>query len=89
MHFIHVFIGVLFRGLLLLFRNHDEILVVNLMLRHQLASLMIQRKKAQLDYVDRVLFVQIKQVWEKWKNALVVVKPETVIRWERARFQKY
>jgi transposase InsO family protein len=31
----------------------------------------------------------VKQVWEKWKNALVVVKPETVIRWERNRFRKY
>jgi hypothetical protein len=28
-------------------------------------------------------------VWTDWANALIIVKPETVIRWHRAGFKQY
>ena len=33
--------------------------------------------------------VALKESWGKWKYALLVVKPETVIHWQKRRFKKY
>lgn len=56
---------------------HAEILA----LRHQL--LVLQRtnreRKLRLDGADRVLWVGLAQLWGKWRSALLIIKPETVI----------
>ena len=31
----------------------------------------------------------LKQSWSKWIGTLVIVKPETVIDWQRRRFKKH
>jgi hypothetical protein len=28
-------------------------------------------------------------VWRNWRKALVVVGPDTVVRWQRERFRRY
>ena len=35
---------------------------------------------------DRVLWTWLSRVWSDWREALVIVKPETVIAWRRRRF---
>ena len=37
----------------------------------------------------RSLLVALKRVWPKWKEALIIVKPETVVYWQQKRFKKY
>src|SRR5436309_15430245 len=52
-----------------------------LALRHQL--LVLQRSnrghKLRLGWADRVLWVWLSRLWNDWRSALLLVKPETVI----------
>ena len=61
-----------------------------LALRHQLAVLQRrQNKRVSLRVADRLLWVMLSRVWVQWRSALVIVKPETVIGWQRKGFQLY
>jgi putative transposase len=65
---------------------HIEILA----LRHQLAVLQrLTKKRPRLRTVDRLLWVMLSRVWSQWRSALVIVKPETVIGWQRKGFRWY
>src|SRR5712692_342907 len=60
-------------------------------LRHQL--LVLQRSsrghKLRLRWADRVLWVSLSRLWNNWRSALLLVKPETVIAWHRKGFCLY
>src|SRR6266576_315604 len=62
-----------------------------LALRHQL--LVLQRSsrlhKLRLYWADRVLWVWLSRLWNDWRSALLLVKPETVIAWHRKGFRRY
>src|SRR5256886_9027353 len=62
-----------------------------LALRHQL--LVLQRSnrghKLRLGWADRVLWVWLSRLWNDWRSALLIVKPETVIAWHRRGFRLY
>jgi hypothetical protein len=60
-----------------------------LALRHQLAVLQRQKKRVSLRVADRLLWVLLSRIWNQWRSALVVVKPETVIAWHRKGFRLY
>lgn len=60
-----------------------------LALRHQLAVLQRQKKRARLRATDRLLWVVISRLWKQWPSALLIVKPETVIGWHRKGFRLY
>ena len=61
-----------------------------LLLRHQLAVLQRRtNKRPSLRTVDRLLWVVLSRVWAQWRSALVIVKPETVIAWQRKGFRLY
>jgi putative transposase len=66
---------------------HAEILA----LRHQL--LVLQRsnrsRKLHLGIADRLLWAWLSQLWNGWRSALVIAKPETVIAWHRRGFRLY
>src|SRR5262245_33095960 len=38
---------------------------------------------------DRLFWVLLSQLWSNWQSVLVIVKPETVIRWHRQGFKYY
>ena len=57
-----------------------------LALRHQLAVLQRQKKHVSLRAEDRLLWVLLSRIWQQWRSALVVVKPETVIAWTEKGF---
>jgi putative transposase len=51
-----------------------------LALRHQLQVLKRSRpQRLRLAQMDRLLWVWLSRVWNEWRAALVIVKPETVI----------
>ena len=58
-----------------------------LALRHQIHVLERSRSpRVGLSRADRLLWVWLSRVWNEWRGALVIVKPETVITWHRRGF---
>jgi hypothetical protein len=39
--------------------------------------------------VDKIFWVFARRFWGAWKQSLVLVNPETVVRWHRADFRPY
>jgi len=72
-----------------LFKSKSNLLFENMALRQQLSIFLIKKTKPRLTDLDRSYWVALKQVWEKWTGSLVIVKPETVIDWQRRRFKKH
>jgi len=71
------------------FRTRREQAIVELALRHQLATYAQARARPRLTALDRAFWVALHQLWPRWKEVLVIVKPETVVRWHRKRFRLY
>jgi putative transposase len=73
------------------FRARALLLAEILALRHQLLILRrsSQGHKLRLRWTDRVLWVWLSRLWNDWRSALLIVKPETVIAWHRRGFQFY
>jgi putative transposase len=72
------------------FRSRLALQAEILALRHQLNVL--QRStdaRRKLRSSDRVLWVWLSRLWPNWRSALLIVKPETVIRWHRHGFRLY
>jgi putative transposase len=61
-----------------------------LALRHQLHVLnRSRRQRLQLTPADRMLWVWLSNVWNGWRAAVVIVKPETVLDWHRRGFRLF
>ncbi len=61
-----------------------------LALRHRL--LVVHRRRAsrpRLNLIDRLIWIWLYRVWPSCLDALVIVKPETVVRWHRTGFCHY
>jgi len=61
----------------------------NLALRQQLGVLGRSVKRPRLRKRDRVFWVWLSRLWSGWRSCLIIVKPETVIRWHREGFRLY
>jgi transposase InsO family protein len=48
-----------------------------------------RRPRPILGLVDKLFWVVARRVWSGWKQSLIVVTPETVVRWHRAGFRLY
>jgi len=79
----------LLRCFLALFRSREEQAIVELALRQQLAVYAQKRPRPKLSPLDRAFWVAASRLWPRWKNHLVVVRPETVVRWHRNGFRRY
>ena len=75
------------RSIHALFRSREEQAIVELVLRRQLAVYAQKRPRPRLSVLDRAFWVALSRLWPRWKQHLVVVRPETVIRWHRDRFR--
>jgi hypothetical protein len=60
-----------------------------LALRQQLAILNRTAARPQLRHRDRLFWIVLSKLWKDWRAALVVVKPDTVVKWHRQGFQLY
>ena len=76
-------ISSLVRALISAFKARRELALENVALRQQLAVLRRSVKRPRLSKVDRVFWVLLRRIWTDWESVLVIVKPETVIRWHR------
>jgi putative transposase len=60
-----------------------------LVLRQQLVVLKRRHRRPRLDWLDRLFWLLVRRCWSGWKETLLVVTPETVVRWHRAGFRWY
>jgi hypothetical protein len=60
-----------------------------LVLREQLAVLKRRHPRPHLGLLEKLSWVAARQFWSQWRQSLIVVKPETVIRWHRVGFRLY
>jgi putative transposase len=79
----------LLRLLPFLFGGHRQLAVENLALRHQLAVYKRTVTRPRLRRTDRLFWVGLARVWAGWKQPLIIVTPDTVLRWQRRRFRDY
>src|ERR1700687_4554484 len=77
--------GAIFR----LFHSRRRLLLENLALRQQLATLKRKHPRLRLSAFDRFFWVLARRFWSRWKQALIIVGPETVARWHRSGFAFY
>jgi hypothetical protein len=61
----------------------------NLALRQQLAVLARRRPQPRFSNGDRLLWISLRRLWSGWTRALILVQPDTVVRWHRAGFKLY
>ncbi len=59
------------------------------MLRQQLAVFKRSCQRLRLRNTDRLFWAWLPQVWERWREALILVKPETAVGWNRKRFKLF
>jgi transposase InsO family protein len=79
----------LLRCALAFFRSRSQQAVVELALRQQLATYAHTKSKPKLTPLDRTFWIALLRVWPRWKEVLVIVKPDTVVRWHRKGFRLY
>jgi transposase InsO family protein len=79
----------LLRLLPILYGGHRQVALENLALRHQLAVYKKRVNRPNLRRSDRLFWIALSRVWAGWRQALVIVSPNTVLRWQRRRFREY
>ena len=70
-------------------RSKGELIAENLSLRQQLIVLERQVVRPKLTQHDRRVLVLLASRIQSWREALVLVKPDTLLRWHRAGFRLY
>jgi putative transposase len=67
----------------LLLRDRQGLLMENLLLRQQLTVALRARPRPRLRHRDRLFWTVVRRVYADWRRHLVLVRPETVLRWHR------
>jgi len=71
------------RSLALICGGHRAVALENLALRQQLAVFKRTVRRPQLRHRDRLFWMLLANTWRDWRTALIVVDPDTVVRWHR------
>ena len=71
------------------FRSRVSLQMEILALRHQLSVLRQYGKRPRIRVIDRLFWVWLSKIWSGWRDAVVFVKPSTVIAWQRKRFRDH
>jgi len=77
-------IAAVFRAI---FKTRADLMVENRALRQQLNVLRRKAGRPRLRNQDRVFWLWLARSWGSWRDSLIVVKPETVVRWHRHGFK--
>jgi putative transposase len=71
------------RSLALICGGHRAVALENLALRQQLAVFKRTEKRPPVRHRDRLFWMLLANAWRDWRGALIVVHPDTVVRWHR------
>ncbi|MDA1147832.1 MAG: integrase core domain-containing protein [Chloroflexi bacterium] len=80
------YIGLLMAVLRGLLVSRGDLVLENLALKHQLAMC---GRRPRVRGGDRLLWVTLFRCWTGWRSALVVLNPDTVVRWHREGWRRY
>jgi putative transposase len=69
--------------------GHRQLALENLALRHQLAVYKRTVPRPRLRTMARLLWIGLARVCTGWRQVVVIVSPDTVLRWQRRRFREY
>jgi putative transposase len=69
-------------------RSRRDLVIENLALRQQLATL-ASRRHSVIRPADRLFWILLRRLWSGWAERLAIVQPDTVVRWHRAGFRIY
>ena len=78
-----------FRFARLLLSGHQAVALENAALRMQIAAFQRKRKRPLLTTVDRVFWITLRSLWCNWRQPLLYVQADTVVRWQRERFRRF
>jgi len=70
-------------------RSKSELIAENALLRQPLIILKRQVKQPPISRTDRILLVLLSRVVRTWQQALLIVQPDTLLRWHRELFRLY
>jgi putative transposase len=70
-------------------RTQRELALENLALRQQLAVCKARQPRPRLTEIDRIFWVLLSRLGTGWRHSLLVVRPQTVIGWQRRGFRRY
>lgn len=70
-------------------RSRHDLGLEILTLRQQVAVLKRRNPRPHLKRSDRLFWVALRAFWDGRMDALIIVKPETVVGWHRAGFRLY
>jgi putative transposase len=83
--YVGLWLGLLIRC----FQTHRSLLLENLALRQQLAVLKRKHPRPRIGAVDKMFWLFARRFWGAWKQSLMLVQPETVVRWHCSGFRTY
>ena len=65
-------------------RTYASLLLESIALRHQIAVLKRSRtRRPCFRQIDRLFWILLSRWWPRWREGLVMVQPETILRWRR------
>jgi hypothetical protein len=68
-------------------KERRELALDNLGLRRQLGALKRSNPRLQLQRKDRFFWIGLSQVWQNWREAFILFKPERAAGWQRRGFR--
>jgi putative transposase len=68
-------------------RSKQDLMLENALLRQQLLVVKRQVKRPKLTWRDRAMLVVLASRVKTWQNTLLLVKPQTILRWHRDLFR--
>jgi putative transposase len=78
-----------FRFVRLLLSGHQAVAIENAALRMQIGAFQRKRKRPLLTTSDRMFWTTLRSLWCDWRQPLLYVQADTVVRWQRERFRRF
>ena len=69
--------------------NRSDLLLEIAALRHQLEVLQRRGGRPRFRREDRRFWIWLSRRWPKWRTALVIVQPDTVVGWHRQGYRLF
>jgi transposase InsO family protein len=69
--------------------DRQRLLLENAALRHQVAVLRRGAARPRIEDSDRLFWIALRRLHREWKDWLLFVRPETVLKWHRRGFAFY
>ena len=85
----NIYISLLFATIRSALRAREDVALENLALRHQLAVMTRSARRPRLRPADRLLWCWLSRRCSRWRSALFVVQPDTIMRWHRTAWRHY